>query len=232
MLSSLDSRTVVFLNGILRAHHFLGGIIGGLGVNPIARGLPVVVPLLVLWFSRENAKTRARILLGLFGATLATLLAAMLQMYLQLEIRPLFNPQLHLYLHGQVDPRVWDHENSFPSVTATLYFSISTIVLLEWRFGGAIAWIWSLITDGFCRVVLGLEYPVDILASIVLGIGFVLGFSKLRVVQFKIKSFLEEVRPRAAWVHAILIVFLADAYSLFPGLQGLIRFLVLVGRRW
>src|SRR5581483_9262341 len=174
MSGQFDTNIVLWLNGILAHHFWLAKIASGLALNPIARGVPVFVPLIVLWFSPSHITDRGRMVLGLAGACFATLVSVLLQKHLHVDIRPLFNSALHLYQPNRVDLSQWDRINSFPSDTATLYFALSTVIFLEWRLAGALSYVWSFITAGICRAALGFHYPSDIAAGIVLGTAMVL----------------------------------------------------------
>jgi membrane-associated phospholipid phosphatase len=232
MAEHLDTQLVLYLNGLLRDHFWLAKLATGLALNPIARGVPVFIPLMVIWFSRDHIKHRGRMLMGLLGVCIATFLSVFLQKHLQVDIRPFFNPQLHLYLLDQHHLSDWGRTNSFPSDTATLYFALSTIVFLEWRAGGTLAYIWSFITAGICRAALGFHYPSDILAGIALGVATAYLFGNWQTAGWWVQRRLERMDSRAGWVHAAFFLFLADAYSLFPGLQGLMRFFSFLGKNW
>lgn len=225
MLEHLDTQVVLFLNGLLRTHFWMAKAASGIALNPIARGVPVFAPLIMLWFSPDHIAHRGRMVLGLGAACLATMISVLLQKHLHVDIRPFFNPALHLYQPNHVDLSVWDRINSFPSDTATLYFALSTVVFLEWRWGGLVAYAWSFVTAGICRVALGFHYPSDIIAGIALGILAVYLIVSIPRASAWVQRLLENAEPRKAWIHAALFLLLADAYSQFEGLQGVMRLL-------
>jgi len=229
MVGHFDTELVLLLNGLLRSHLWLGKFVSGLALNPIARGVPVFVPLIVLWFSPDHIADRGRMVLGLAGACLATLISVLLQKHLHLTIRPFFNPALHLYQAKYQDAVAWGRMNSFPSDTATLYFALSTVIFLEWRLAGVLSYAWSFLTAGICRTALGYHYPTDILAGIVLGVGMVMLFTAASPFAGRLQRHLEEFGPRKAWIHAALFLLLADAYSQFEGLQGVMRLFIKIG---
>jgi membrane-associated phospholipid phosphatase len=152
-----------------------------------------------------------------------------LQKHLHVDIRPFFNPALHLYQVNRVDLGQWDRINSFPSDTATLYFGLSTVIFQEWRWGGALAYAWSFLTAAICRAALGFHYPSDIAAGIILGTGTVLLFAGVSPFAAWLQRQLEHFRSHRAWIHAALFLLLADAYSQFEGLQGVMRMLTRIG---
>ncbi|MGH6828341.1 MAG: phosphatase PAP2 family protein [Rhizomicrobium sp.] len=231
-MEHLNTEIVVYLNGLLRSHFWLAKLASGLALNPIARGVPVFVPLMVLWFSKDHFWHRGRMLVGVAGVCLATLISVLLQKHLHVDIRPFFDPKLHLYLVNREDLSQWGRINSFPSDTATLYFALSTVVFLEWRLGGSLAYGWSFVTAGVCRAALGFHYPTDILAGIALGVGMAWLFVNWHVLAAWVQRQLVRFDSRAAWIHAVFFLFLADAWSLFPGLQGVMRFFTFLGKHW
>lgn len=226
MLNHLDTELLLTLNGLLRTYFWLPKAVSGLALNPIARGVPVFVPLVVLWFSPDHIARRGHMALGLAGVCFGTLLSVLLQKHLHVNIRPTFDPSLHLYRVINLDLSVWDRISSFPSDTATLYFALSTVIFLEWRWGGALAYAWSFITAGICRIALGFHYPSDFAAGIVLGVGTVYLFTSIPLIINWVQYHLELTETRKPWIHAALFLFLADAYSQFQGLQGAMRLLM------
>jgi membrane-associated phospholipid phosphatase len=225
VIEQFDANIVLYLNGILRNHYLLTRIAQGLTDNALARGAPVFIPLLVIWFSCNNIENRGRVLTGLLGAFVATFASVVVQRSLHLGVRPFLNPKLHLYLLNGEFADGWFHANSFPSDTAALFFALSTVVFLEWRFAGIIAYAWSFLADGICRMALGFHSPTDIVAGIILGVGTVYVFSRMRFMSAFAQSVLKRSNSRLAWVHALLILFIADAYNLFPALRGMFQFL-------
>jgi undecaprenyl-diphosphatase len=62
-----------------------------------------------------------------------------------------------------------------------------------------------------------------VLGAVVLGIGTVVLLDQIRYLRRRSELVLQRWEPRMQVVHTILFLFLADAYSLFPGLQGVLR---------
>ncbi len=221
MLEQFNTSTVLFLNDILRHHYFLTRVVQGLADNAFARGAPVFIPLLVIWFSDE--KRRGRILSGLIGVCLATGGSVIVQRFLHIGTRPFLDPNLHLYLLNGEFADNWYHSNSFPSDTAALFFSLSTVVFLQWRAAGLVAYTWSLLIN-VCRMAIGFHYPTDVLAGIALGVGVVYLFSDIPRLTDFLQGFMERSKSRMPWINALLAMFIADAYTLFLASRGFVHF--------
>ena len=230
MLDHLDTELLLTLNGLLRSYSWLPRVVSGLALNPIARGIPVFVPLVVLWFSPDRIPRRGYMTLGLAGACFGTLISVLVQKHFHVNTRPAFDPSLHLYKVINLDLSVWDRISSFPSDTATLYFALSTVIFREWRWSGVLAYVWSFITTGLCRIALGFHYPSDFAAGIVLGVGTVYLFTSIPMFTNWVQHQLELTETRKPWIYAALFLLLADAYSQFQGLQGAMRLLIRISR--
>ncbi|RXK84546.1 phosphatase PAP2 family protein [Chlorobaculum sp. 24CR] len=230
-ISSLDSSSIAELSA------FLGGngignklfrlLIYNVGENPLLRGVPIFFPLLLLWFGNASAERRSRILTGLLATCAAVGISVSMQYLVPVHTRPVLDPALSL----QMATQQWDHDSSFPSDTAMLYFALSTTIFLLNRRAGIAVFLWSLLSAGLCRVALGWHYPSDIFGSLVIAPAVVLLFDKTAMIRGKIQALLESSQNRMAVINAVLALFIAEAYNLFPGLRSLVETLVRIIRK-
>jgi undecaprenyl-diphosphatase len=119
----------------------------------------------------------------------------------------------------------WDRLGSFPSDTATLFFALGTIILIENRLMGVLCFVWAMMTAGLARVALGYHYPSDIMGSLVLGPAIVCLFESIPYLRALVERCLSLFHSRAYIVHALLFLFLAEAENLFLGFQGVLKYL-------
>jgi membrane-associated phospholipid phosphatase len=220
-----DTEILLTLNSLVGKDALLDKLLVALFTNALIRGFPIFFCLIALWFSVDCIKRRSRILVGLLATCITTVLSVWLQYHLTPHIRPLIDPALHLNI---IDPKWltnWDRQGSFPSDTATLFFSLVAIIFLENRLVGCLCFLWALPTIGVIRVIVGWHYPSDIIGGLVLGAGGVYLFNKIPYLETLIERALKLFERRMYIVHALVFIFLADAYTLFHGLQG-IKFLV------
>jgi undecaprenyl-diphosphatase len=120
----------------------------------------------------------------------------------------------------------WDRLGSFTSDTATLFFSLATVIFLETRLVGLICFCWVAAMTAVPLVVIGYHYPSDIIGSLVLGPAVVLLFNKIPYLRLLIERGLMLFEDRMYIVHALLFVFLWEAFNLFQSLQRVGRQLV------
>jgi undecaprenyl-diphosphatase len=211
----LDQELLLKLNALAGTHIGLYE----LATNSLFRGFPIFVSLVALWFTDECGKRRSRMLAGLLGVFLATVLSVWFQFHVAVHTRPLLDPALHL---NTVDvPWSWDRKNSFPSDTATLFFGLATVVFLERRLVGLICFLWAIVVIALSRVAFGFHYPSDIIGSLILGSAFVFLFNKLPYPRVALERMLFAFSERMYLVHALLFVFLAEASNLFLSLEQL-----------
>jgi len=85
---------------------------------------------------------------------------------------------------------------------------------------------WALVTVGIGRVAFGWHYPSDIVGSLVLGPGCVYLFNNIPYLKTLFERVLKLFEGRMYIVHALLFIFLADAYNLFDSLQSIAKTIV------
>ena len=100
-----------------------------------------------------------------------------------------------------------------------------------YRRAGIAVFFWSLLSAGLCRVALGWHYPSDILGSLVIAPAVVVLFDKTAMIRGKIEAVLESSQNRLDIISAMLMLFIAEAYNLFPGLRSLVVTFVRIIRK-
>ncbi len=192
------------------------------GNYQVVRGFPIFFSLVALWFSDNCIKRRSRMLAGLSATCLAVLLSVWLQHHITPHIRPLLDPALHLNIADPQWATVFKRQGSFPSDTATLFFSLAAIIFLENRLVGCLCFLWVLVIIGAIRVVFGWHYPSDIVGSLILGPACVYLFIKIPYLVPLFERALKLFESRMYIVHALLFVFLVEASNLFFGFQQIL----------
>lgn len=219
-----DLPIVLHLNSLIPPSQVAAKIFAMPVSNELLRNTPFFLSLITLWFVRDRPEQRAKMLTGLLGVSLAIAISVAIQAHVWVHLHPAIDPALSLRGHGtDLLPDKFDRTNSFPSDTATFYFGLSTVVLLQSRMLGLFVYAWSLYTAGFLRIALGWHYPSDVLAGILLGTMVVYLMSMIKIPDAAFQRILTRMDGRIYIVHACLFLYLADAYSFFPGLQGIMR---------
>jgi membrane-associated phospholipid phosphatase len=226
MLSQIDHDLILRLNSIVMDNEIFKIIAATLVDNPLIRGFPVLFPLLILWFSDDSHKRRSQMVIGLLATCLAVTLSILTQHYLSVHTRPFLDQTLSLKIYDRrVHELFFGNTSSFPSDTATFYFSICTIVFLERPLLGSIAMLWSLVASGLARVALGWHYPSDVIGSLVLGPGCVYLITKIKYLDILAERGLDIFKSHTYIIDSLFVIFVADAYDLFPGLRGILDIL-------
>src|SRR5258705_1738527 len=120
-----DLELLLTLNSLVESNDLHSRRLWDVGSNPLFRGFPIFFPLVALWFSGDCIKRRSRMLAGLSATCLAVLLSVWLQHHITPHIRPLLDPALHLNIADPQWATVFKRQGSFPSDTATLFFSLA-----------------------------------------------------------------------------------------------------------
>jgi membrane-associated phospholipid phosphatase len=225
MLRHIDHDIMLRLNYIVGDNYIFYHIANVIGNNPFFRGLPIFLPLAILWFSDDYHKYRSRMLIGLLATCLAVNLSVWMQSRINIHTRPFLDQTLPIKIFDRSVTADWDHLGSFPSDSATLFFSLVTIIFLERPLWGSIALLWSFVTVGLFRVALGWHYPSDIVGALVLGPGCVYLVGKIKYLGILSERLLYIFQSRTYIVHSMFVIFVAEAYHSFPGLQSIVRIL-------
>jgi membrane-associated phospholipid phosphatase len=223
----IDLPLLLKLNSMVPAHSESATFWDFFGNNPLFRGFPVFFSVVALWFWSDNIARRSRMLIGLLSTCVAVVLSVQLQHHLHIHTRPFLDTTLHLQSTPNPLAVGLTNLNSFPSDTATLFFSLSMVVFLERRRAGCVVFLWALFTAGIARVVTGWHYPSDVVGSFVLGPSCVYFMTRIRPLRAYFERLLERWEPRVYIVDGLLFLFLADAYVSFSGLQS---FFVVFGK--
>jgi undecaprenyl-diphosphatase len=134
-----------------------------------------VVPLAaiwLIWFDIPNADSRASIVAGVTGASLAAISSRVLQLILPTHLRPLHNSALAFVVPHGADPSVLNHWNSFPSDTGSLIFGLAMVIAITRPKLGIAAFVWAALCAS-SRIFQGLHYPSDVIGAAGLSVAIV-----------------------------------------------------------
>jgi len=223
----MDFSVLYFLNKLASSGGSVGTLVGMLTENPLLRGGPVFFCICYLWFSTNDVNVRVRIIMGGLACILGVLVSVFCQSHLPIHVRPVYDNRL-----GIVNILKWNQDStdkriySFPSDTATLYFALVTIVFLQNRKMGLLSFLWAVLTVGVCRVAVGVHYPSDILAGMILGITLVLILSNIAGLNKWLSKNILKYDPGQKYLNIFFVFLCLEAYGLFPGLSQIFYFFV------
>ena len=210
-----DRDLLVLLNSFAASHRYVWELTN----NSLLRGFPVFFSLVVLWFADDSRERRSRMLAGFLATCVATILSVWMQFHLATHTRPLLDPTIPLNIiepHWRLD---WDRRGSFPSDIATLYFALATVILLENRLVGLFCLVWVAVIIAVPRVIFGWHYPSDIVGSLALALACVLLFNSIPYLRALFARLLIAFEGRMYIVHALVVIFLMEAFEVFESLQ-------------
>ncbi len=223
----MDFSVLYFLNKLASSGGIVGTLIGMFTENPLLRGGPVFFCICYLWFSTNDVNLRVRIIMGCIACILGVLISVFCQSHLPIHVRPVYDNRLGIvnilnWNQDSTDKRIY----SFPSDTATLYFALVTIVFLQNRKMGLLSFLWAVLTVGVCRVAVGVHYPSDILAGMILGTTLVLILSNIAGLNKWLSKNILKYDPGQKYLNIFFVFLCLEAYGLFPGLSQIFYFFV------
>lgn len=178
MVESLDHQLLHALNGWVGHWPALDAIIVMFQRNPLLKGAPFVMLLILAWFSdrgemAERLRRRQMVVAGVCGMTIALAVTRLVANLSPHQVRPILDPSLNLTLPGGLTVDHGSTWSSFPSDHATVWFSLALTLWLVNRSWGWIALAYAAVL-GVLRVYVAFHTPSDIVAGALVGIVVVL----------------------------------------------------------
>jgi undecaprenyl-diphosphatase len=180
-LDSFDRSMALLANGFARRDPAFDHLVLDLAASALVNGGVFIAYFWWLWFKADDRAPSRRhdIVVTLFGAAVAVLIARVLQIALPFHPRPLHTAGLDFIPPAGVDPASLNHWSSMPSDHAVLFFALAWGVWRQSRLVGAIAMVWTAVLVCLPRLYLGYHYPSDLIAGGAIGIGLMAATHRL-----------------------------------------------------
>jgi undecaprenyl-diphosphatase len=176
MLINIDKKILYFLNSFALSSWSFDVLVQLLERNMLFKGAVFVCLFWILWFPRKDGvniiERRKTLLASLIGTMFGVFTTVLLTIVLPYRARPVHDSALALAVPSGVE-EILEGWSAFPSDTATLACGLAIGIFLVSRTLGLCAVLYALIFVFIPRVYLGLHYPTDILAGIMIGATFV-----------------------------------------------------------
>ena len=190
MIANIDLAVLRFLTGFAGKSGGFDHMMNALSRFDLVKGVAVICLFCYTWAEvvpnqslRDRDQRHERLVNVLTGSLLIGALSRVLQLLLNVHVRPVFS-DLHLPFPllqgGLAGLNNW---NSFPSDHSMLFCALSAGLWTVNRRAGTVALLWSLVVIDFPRVYLGIHYPSDVAAGAILGILGMMAFLSLPVAR-------------------------------------------------
>ncbi len=222
--SGVDRELAVAINSYVGQSQFFDAVVAYLSNAHFIKMGPLLALVVALWFwHTSNPQRQAQILSGLAGVIVALAGAIVLQRTLPMSERPL-HAIPELVLPPGLERSTLRGESSFPSDTTTLSIAVATVIFLQNRTLGALAFLWAIFVVIFPRVYLGLHYVSDVAGGAVLAVLSVCLTTALLGSRMSVVADAMRSSPHVAAPLAFLILFLTG--TMFNDVRALISLLV------
>lgn len=208
-LNSFDADVISFLNQFAHRSWTFDSLVMIVGFNPLIKGGVITSLMWWAWFRPGANKTRDRefLVYGIVACFLAVLAARTIADALPFRERPLVNAALHFQLPYRADPGSVIGWSSFPSDHAAVFFALGTCILFVSRGAGILALSHAFFVISLPRVYMGVHYPTDILAGVLIGVA-IASSAKIVVVRTTV------TRPAMRWLEKDPATFYAALFLL------------------
>ncbi len=216
-----DQSIIHFLNSFAHRSWFLDAVMGRISSNDFIDGGILMTLFWWAWIKHgEEHREKRELLAGNIMATAcAVVVARLLALSLPYRERPLREPLLHFTLPYGSNLQTMIHWSSFPSDHAVLTFCVVTGLWMVSRRLGIAAAVYGLATN-IPRIYVGIHYPTDVVAGIVLGVamGCLFKVPSLRNIVGAGLSYLERY---PAYLYALLFACTFEIAEMFDSFRQL-----------
>jgi len=172
LLRHFDVSILSFLNRYSRHSHAFDCLVTILASNQLTKGGIIVAFYWWVWFRRSNkSRDHEFLVFGLMASLVAIAVARGLSLLGPFRERPLRDPALHFVMPFGMSSEVLIHWSSFPSDHAAVFLALSYAIYLVARGPGLLALGYAFFAICLPRIYIGVHYPTDILAGILIGVG-------------------------------------------------------------
>jgi undecaprenyl-diphosphatase len=178
MMNFLNQAIYSGVNGLAQLSPLVEKLMLFLESEPFLKGGVMMAMFWWFWFTPDEKgeirSNRETILAILFGGCLAILLARILAVTLPFELRPIsapgFSYRLPIHQFPPAFPMNWETWSAFPSDHAALFTALAAGFWFFSRPLAGLMIVYAVILIFLPRIYLGLHYPVDIMAGMIIGI--------------------------------------------------------------
>jgi undecaprenyl-diphosphatase len=162
-----------WLNGQFGKHNAFDGLVGFISGNELISGALLISVFWWAWYRRvdpgQRRLDREHVVATLIAGGLAFFLARLLVFVLPFRVRPRLDPALHFVLPESWNAGLTTNWNSFPCDTAMMGFALAVGLCFITRRIAVLAVLFVAAVTCFPLIYLGLHYPTDVFAGLVLG---------------------------------------------------------------
>ena len=194
--------------------------------SDLLKGGIIMAAIWGAWFRRENERQNRRYLLSaICGALVALFVARILAATLPLRLRPLLNPAIDFRPpSGLPDQSNWTTWSSFPSDHAALFFALATGIFFVSKRWGAAAFAYVAFVICLPRIYVGIHYPSDIIAGVLLAFGAVILLATPRLNAIWTRPLLSFVDLHPVAFYAIFFLLTFQIATLFWDIRMLLNY--------
>lgn len=177
LLNGFDLSILTFLTGFSGKSRLFDHFLNVLSRLDLFKGVALMCLFWYMWAQTPphepaniTESRQRRLVVVLIGTILIGGLSRGLQLLLPIHQRPVLSNLGLDFPFARFDTGSLNNWNSFPSDHSMFFFALGAGLWSINRTAGLIAFLWTIVVIDFPRIYLGIHYPSDVLAGVVLGV--------------------------------------------------------------
>ena len=182
-----------------------------------------------VWFQKPAGETsmaeaarRAKLLVIFWGSVFSVCIARLLQVLLHIHNRP-FISHLDVRFPSIMNEAKFNEWNSFPSDHAVYFFALAVGLWSLNKRVGLFACVWTVLIVCLPRIYLGVHYPSDLVAGVVLGVLMMRALLLSRRLEDMARWVLKYEQRYAGLFYGFAFFTTLSAASLFDDIRGICK---------
>jgi undecaprenyl-diphosphatase len=196
----------------------------------VFKAVPFMLVFWALWFWPKTPEHRTEVRESLTAALICTVpimvITRLIANYATFSPRPIHTPNFEIKLYDGQPVELLDGWSSFPSDHASLFLGFAVAIFTIHRKAGLFLILWAIFVPSVPRIILGMHWPVDIVAGWLLGAALALLLMRPVTRLLRVTGIVRFFEAREMLGYPLLFLATFEFSRMFVGVREVIEALM------